>query len=188
MKTLNDLRWRIRKLILPLDDIVELLGARRYERCLDLGAGTGVFLEFLYGRGVISSGVGLDINPRYYRTINPQIRVTGEADIEGEKFDLLIFSDVLHHVEDAEEFFRKYCGRYLAPGGDVLVKDMDDESPLCRNFNKLHDLIFSGQRINDVPASFIRQRFKGEYRVIKESKKRVFLYDHYYMLLKRANG
>ncbi len=102
----------------------------RFERCLEIGAGTGYFTLNLMLAGRIGQATCTDISPGMLATLSANaqrlgLQVTTEAtDAErlpfaGESFDLVIGHAILHHIPDLARAFREFA-RVLAPDGTVL--------------------------------------------------------------------
>jgi ubiquinone/menaquinone biosynthesis C-methylase UbiE len=102
----------------------------RWERSLEIGAGTGYFSLNLLGAGVIGEATCSDISPGMLRTLRAnaeelglEVRTT-PADAErlpfdDASFDLVLGHAVLHHIPDLPRAFAEF-ERVLAPGGTVL--------------------------------------------------------------------
>ena len=101
----------------------------RYERSLEIGAGTGYFTLNLLRAGVIADAVATDISPGMLETLSASAQRLGlvvrtircEADklpVPDESFDLVFGHAVLHHVPDLDSAFAEFR-RVLKPGGTV---------------------------------------------------------------------
>jgi ubiquinone/menaquinone biosynthesis C-methylase UbiE len=102
----------------------------RFERSLEIGAGTGYFSLNLVREGVVGNAVCTDISPGMLRTLQANARRLGvpvqtvRADAErlplpDQSFDLVFGHAVLHHLPNLERAFGEFH-RVLRPGG-VLV-------------------------------------------------------------------
>jgi ubiquinone/menaquinone biosynthesis C-methylase UbiE len=102
---------------------------RRYERALEIGAGTGYFGLNLMRAGAIEEAVATDISPGMLRELSASAAELG-LDVETAcceasslpfpdgSFDLVFGHAVLHHVPDLEAAFREFR-RMLRPGGEI---------------------------------------------------------------------
>ncbi len=101
----------------------------RYERALEIGAGTGYFTLNLVRGGVIGEAVATDISPGMLETMSSSAERLGldvrtvrcEADklpFPDESFDLVFGHAVLHHLPDLEAAFAEFR-RVLRPGGTL---------------------------------------------------------------------
>jgi 2-polyprenyl-3-methyl-5-hydroxy-6-metoxy-1,4-benzoquinol methylase len=124
------LRKTLRPYILPLQEILADFQGMQFARALDIGAGTGLFLELFHRYGIIQRGLGVETNRQYFRKINEDLAIVGVDDIAGERFDLILFNDVLHHVDNKEELIRRYAADFLVDGGQVFVKEVDNRNLL----------------------------------------------------------
>lgn len=99
----------------------------RFERALEVGAGTGYFTLNLMQAGVLRSAVCMDISPGMLETLQRNAReleltvatVAGDAErlpLADESFDLVFGHAVLHHIPDLELAFAEFR-RVLRPGG-----------------------------------------------------------------------
>ena len=101
----------------------------RYERALEIGAGTGYFTLNLLRAGIVGEAVATDISPGMLRTLEDSAADLGlgvetaccEASslpFEDDSFDLVFGHAVLHHLPDLGAAFAE-LGRVLRPGGLV---------------------------------------------------------------------
>jgi SAM-dependent methyltransferase len=101
----------------------------RYERALEIGAGTGYFALNLLRAGVVGEAVATDISPGMLAKLRRSAGELGlsletaaceatELPFEDESFDLVFGHAVLHHLPDLTEGFREFR-RVLRPGGVV---------------------------------------------------------------------
>lgn len=110
-----DARWRAQSLKLILE------GTEK--RLLDLGTGTGKFLEIFLKHRSWKSAVGLDFSSRMLelarRALPGAAFISGDfhaLPFQNESFDLVISSFALRSVKDMEKFCSEVC-RILEPGG-----------------------------------------------------------------------
>src|SRR5512132_96383 len=105
-------------------------GMRRYERSLEIGAGTGYFSLNMLQAGVVGDAVCTDISPRMLDALQANARrleldVTTvacdaeELPFEDDSFDLVFGHAVLHHLPDLDRAFGEFR-RVLRPGGRLF--------------------------------------------------------------------
>jgi ubiquinone/menaquinone biosynthesis C-methylase UbiE len=107
------------------------LGRRpmRFERALEIGAGTGYFTLNLLRGGLIGEAVATDISPGMLSALDTSsaalglevetVRAeAGELPFPDESFDLVFGHAVLHHLPDLGRAFEEFA-RVLRPGGTV---------------------------------------------------------------------
>ena len=101
----------------------------RFERALEIGAGTGYFTLNLLRAGVVGQAVATDISPGMLRVLEGS---AGELGLEVEaacceaaalpfpdsSFDLVFGHAVLHHLPDLDAAFTEFR-RVLRPGGTL---------------------------------------------------------------------
>lgn len=182
----NKIRKYIRKFIFPTDEILKLIADLRLQRVLDVGAGTGMFLELLDNANLTEEGIGVEVSPQYYRKVSSRTQIIPKEQLRG-TFDLIVFNDVLHHVKDKQEFLNYYISKHLKPSGYVLVKDMRKEVTLYKYFNRFHDLVFAGELIDEISENELQETLKPNLNIIQSGTRRIFLYDHYFILFKNNN-
>jgi 2-polyprenyl-3-methyl-5-hydroxy-6-metoxy-1,4-benzoquinol methylase len=99
------LRWYRTRLTLDWGRLLKYLPA--HGRVLDVGCGVGS-LDYEIGRTCMIKVLGIELDA-----------------VEG-LFDCVLFVDVFHHVPPAEhKSLLDTCVRLLAPGGYVLIKDIE---------------------------------------------------------------
>jgi ubiquinone/menaquinone biosynthesis C-methylase UbiE len=105
-------------------------GSTRYERSLEIGAGTGYFTLNMLRAGLIERATCTDISPGMLATLSANAQRLGldvqtvSADAEqlpfdDASFDLVLGHAVLHHIPDLQRAFDEFA-RVLAPGGTLL--------------------------------------------------------------------
>jgi SAM-dependent methyltransferase len=105
-------------------------GLRRYERALEVGAGTGYFSLNMLQSGVIADAVCTDISPGMLEALEHNARrleldvgtVACDAEelpFEDASFDLVFGHAVLHHLPDLDRAFSEFR-RVLRPGGRLF--------------------------------------------------------------------
>src|SRR4051794_16171000 len=104
----------------------------RFERGLEVGAGTGYFALNLLRAGVLGHATCLDISPGMLATLRENAQRLGlnglvetvatdaeHLPFDDESFDLVFGHAVLHHLPDLDQAFREFL-RVLRPGGTLL--------------------------------------------------------------------
>ena len=105
--------------------MVELVGGTK--RVLDVGCATGYLARALVERGCVVSGVESDeqaaeeARPHLERLVLGDIEKLDVAEAFGdERFDVIVFGDVLEHLQDPLAALRG-ARKVLAPGGSVVA-------------------------------------------------------------------
>jgi SAM-dependent methyltransferase len=102
----------------------------RFDRSLEIGAGTGYFSLNLLRAGVVGEAVCTDISPGMLTALEANAARLGLAvetaacdaealPFDDERFDLVLGHAVLHHLPDLRAAFGEFR-RVLRPGGTVL--------------------------------------------------------------------
>ena len=102
----------------------------RFERALEIGAGTGYFTLNMLRAGLIDEATCSDISPGMLTTLNENAQRLGlsvqtiaagaeELPFADASFDLVFGHAVLHHIPDLERAMREFA-RVLEPGGTIV--------------------------------------------------------------------
>ncbi len=102
----------------------------RFERTLEIGAGTGYFTLNMLRAGLIDEATCSDISPGMLATLEANARRLGlevktvladaeELPFADASFDLVFGHAVLHHIPDLDRAFAEFA-RVLAPGGTIM--------------------------------------------------------------------
>ncbi len=121
---------------LKIEEVVARLGLEPGDQVADIGAGTGVFsgpLAQAVAPGGTLYAVEIDqelldyVNDRAGReNITNITAVLGEFEdpnLPSRELDLIFFHDVLHHIENRQQYLQ-VTASYLKPGGRIVVVDM----------------------------------------------------------------
>lgn len=108
----------------------ELKGEKRYIRILDVGCGNGVQMTFPLGaQGYAVTGIDMhESSIQYAKSQNSFTNVEfWKSDIKnlkevlnGQKFDAVVLSDILEHIENPSELL-KHVAQVLKPHGIILI-------------------------------------------------------------------
>ena len=112
--------------------LTKALGGRlgRYDRGLEIGAGTGYFGLNLALAGTIGDYTASDISPGMLDVLSQTAATLGveastvcseaaELPFEDERFDIVFGHAILHHLPDLDAAFREFL-RVLRPGGAIV--------------------------------------------------------------------
>lgn len=103
-------------------------------RLLDVGCGTGEFLQAARELGIDALGIDVDASiERYAKEKHGFNVVTGmldEGSFEADRFDIVVLSHVIEHLPDPNPLLA-VIRRILKPGGVFLVATPNGDSFLC---------------------------------------------------------
>src|SRR6266403_82814 len=166
---------------------------------VDLGCGTGRWLEALKGAGARSL-LGVDLSPEMLRLARPKLGSEAkivcadcaDAPLSAASCDLLLCNFVLSYVEDARQFF-EMVSKVLRPGGSLFVTDVHPQTAAGLNWRRgvrsrgefqeirtqertVSEVVSLCQKANLHVATFLEARFGDEERVVfeREGKKEYF--------------
>lgn len=155
---------RGRPYICPFHTLV--LNVPDQARVLDVGCGTGVFLNLLAASGRLKEGFGVDANgaaigqaQRAAQSIDGQPTPTFEHrrvedGLPEGTYDAVTMIDVLHHVDPAfQRAAIEAAAGKVGPGGVFLYKDMRKDQPVRAAMNRLHDLVLAREWIHYVAGN-----------------------------------
>ena len=121
---------------LKIEEVVARLGLEPGDQVADIGAGTGVFsgpLAQAVAPGGTLYAVEIDqelldyVNDRAGRenitNITTVLGEFGDPNLPSRELDLIFFHDVLHHIENRQQYLQ-VTASYLKPGGRIVVVDM----------------------------------------------------------------
>lgn len=111
--------------------IRETLANIKFDKCLEIGCGTGKNTEWLKGMG--NEIVAVDFSDEMLekakeKIISPKVQfiqadITKDWFFAHQQFDLLTFSLVLEHIEDLDDIFRK-VSKVIVPNGLVYLGEL----------------------------------------------------------------
>ena len=125
-------------------EVVAALGLRPGDVVADVGAGTGYFNPY-WSRAVGSGGavLAVDVEPRLVAHLRDRaeregtrnvVPILGSADdprLPPGAVDVAVLVNTYHHIDRRRDYFRRF-GRFLAPGGRLVIVDWraDGEVPV----------------------------------------------------------
>ncbi len=130
---------------------------------LDIGCGTGLFINLLAYKQCVGTAYGIDAAAAAIETAKTAARTLDrpaditfecrsvEAGLPEGKFDVVSMIDVLHHVQPQHQRSAlQLAASRVADGGLLLFKDIGPR-PLWRAWaNRMHDLLLAQQWISYV--------------------------------------
>ncbi len=194
---IDQLKVSYRPLICPFDDLLNLLGDRPLS-VLDIGCGSGQFALLLAEFTKVSRISGIEISEKLvanarellstYQHLKTDFHIYNGMDMPANagEFDYIFLIDVLHHIpEEIKKGFLLNIYKGMRPGATFVLKDIDRASPWVF-FNKMHDLIFSGEIGHEWAlerTSAVAQEIG--FTIVEKTKRRMYGYPHYTMVLSK---
>ena len=123
---------RYRRMFVDLDALAgTIAGLGSFDTVIEIGCGEGALLTRIMDLAPAATAVGIDIaaNPGHGysgRNTNVTFRQASVDTLvaEHQQFDLVVVSDVLHHVPLADRrTFLESCRELVASGGTIVVKE-----------------------------------------------------------------
>lgn len=147
---------RYRRLFVDLDGLAATIaGLGPFASVIEVGCGEGELMTRLMSTlGPDTSALGIDIaaNPGHGYS-GPHDHVTfrqvavAEVVVEGPRFELVVVSDVLHHIPPNERrSFLESCRSLLAPDGTIVVKEWVRRRNLAHLAAYVSDRFISGDK------------------------------------------
>jgi len=173
-------------------------------KILDVGCGSGIFLDFLNRNGWDTTGVDFDAGAVEYaraKKLNVKYGNVSEQNFPDNSFDVITLAHVIEHIYDPIGLLKE-CYRILKPNGKIIVATPNTNSLGHKNFKKYwrglepprHINVFSPESLTNAvilsgfsnPSSFTSSRiaryifnFSGEFRRINHSRNYVSRYTRF---------
>lgn len=184
------LKIKYRSLICPYISLIQKV--KYGEKVGDVGCGSGLLLLLLSEFANPSYFFGIEIKERLIKNARQLFKKSGNHHYkfelyDGEHFpeeleemDIVFLVDVLHHVPRKKQIiFLKNLSEKIKTGGRLVLKDIDGASPFVI-FNKIHDLIFSGETGNEISISnALNLLEKNGFDIVEQEKRLMYVYPHY---------
>ena len=182
----KNIYFKIRPLILPISEILSFIPHRA--SILDLGCGKGLLLEHIK---YFKSYTGVDLNVPRSDKYKDKINFVKDdcikyIDRELEDYNTFLLIDLLHHIKPNHQFiFVKKLINQMKRGDILIIKDIYPKNFVTKFWNSFHDFIISKQLINYFDFSNFENTLNNNLIILDKFHKRIFLYDHYFLVLKR---
>ncbi|MFT3980396.1 MAG: class I SAM-dependent methyltransferase [Ferruginibacter sp.] len=193
---IDGLKIRYRSLICPFISLIEMV--KPGEKVGDVGCGSGQFMLLVSEFAQPQSVYGIEISDRLVNNARSLFSTLPDGfydfeEYDGQTFpakladmDIIFLVDVLHHVPFAhqKDFIRNLVAT-MKPGARLVLKDINAESMLVY-CNKMHDMIFAGEIGNEIKMKAAIDLLESSgLTVIKQEKRRMYVYPHYTLVGKK---
>ena len=177
--------FKLRPLILPIDDILSFIPEKA--NILDLGCGKGLLLSYLKHFNTYT-GVDLNIPIKSNSTNINYVKSDCNKYLDGNlsHFNTFLLIDLLHHIKPSEQFHfvnKLFIG--MKKNDILIIKDIYPKNFITKFWNAFHDLIVSKQFISYFDFKNIENIIPKNTILLKNYHRRIFLYDHYFLIIKR---
>lgn len=195
---IDGLKIRYRPLVCPFQELFAQV--KPGDRIADIGCGSGQLSLLLKKFTGVSEIFGIEISERLVNNANALLDSEPETIpyrfevYNGRDFpskiascNLVFLVDVLHHVppEMQDDFIINLC-KAMSPGSKLVLKDIDGSSPLVF-FNKLHDIVFSGELGHELKRNAaIELARRAGFKLLSNFTKRTLFYPHYFLVLEKS--
>lgn len=184
------LKIRYRPLICP---IVELISeVKDDDSVFDIGCGNGQFAYLLNKYKKLKLLKGIDITPNLIanaKLLFDGVNKNGDVIFEVydgfvfpndmRNYDVIFLIDVLHHINPELQInFLQKIYESMNVGSRLILKDINASS-LFVLFNKIHDLVFSGEIGKEREKNWLQEKLSTiGFSVMKVETKQMFVYPH----------
>jgi SAM-dependent methyltransferase len=195
---IDTLKIRYRPLICPFRDLFPFV--KEGDIVGDIGCGSGQFALLLNKFTPMKEVYGVEISKRLVKNARKLFASEpGRCPHRFEEYDgkhfppdmracnLFFLIDVLHHVPPADQqAFLNAIYALMRPGTKLILKDINGASPFVI-FNKLHDLVFSGEigKERSVRVAGEMARRAG-FEIITTFTRLTAVYPHYVLVLEKS--
>ena len=186
MEIPKNIYFKLRPLILPINDILNLVP--KNANILDLGCGKGLMLNqlkhFKTYTGVDKKNIKLESNKENIRFIKSDCIEYINKDLN--HFDTFLLIDLLHHIKPSKQiiFVDKLLDS-MKKDDILIIKDIHPKNLFTKYWNAFHDLIVSKEFIHYFDFDNLEKSRKKNTTILNKYHKRIFLYDHYFLTIKR---
>tara|TARA_B100000989_G_C19502858_1_gene455058 strand:+ start:266 stop:829 length:564 start_codon:yes stop_codon:yes gene_type:complete len=186
MEIPKNIYFKLRPFILPVNEI--LSNIPQNSNILDLGCGKGLLLNHIKN---FKSYTGVDLNVPLLNSKDNNINFIKDdciryIDKKLNFFDTFLVIDLLHHIKSDEQliFLNKLLNS-MKKGDTLIIKDINPKNFITKFWNVFHDFIISKEFINYFDFNNFENLLQSQSLVFKKYHKRIFLYDHFFLIIKR---
>jgi ubiquinone/menaquinone biosynthesis C-methylase UbiE len=152
-------------------EVLKLLSLSPGARVVDLGAGTGYFLQSL-GTAVGEKGRVLAVDAerkmiehvkkraaeKRWRNVEARLVPANDPQLEANGWDRILIVNTWHHIDDRAAYTQKLA-RALVPGGVLLIVDFTPESDIGP---PLHHRLTADEVVGELEAGGLSARIENE--------------------------
>ena len=176
--------FKIRSFILPIGDILKWIPINAC--ILDLGCGKGILANYIKN---FNTYLGVDLVVPLSDDAKIKFKKSNclnfiNNDIS--KYNTFLIIDLLHHIpKKLQESFLFNLTSKMKSGDILIIKDINPKNLFTKFCNAFHDLLISKQIIRYFNFSHFEENITSDLMIKKKYFKRIFVYDHYFLILKK---
>lgn len=191
---LDKIKIGYRPYVCPFSELLDIIPENT--SVFDIGCGNGMFLFLVskfkcpkalggieISKNLIQNATEILESPEVNRENKISLHVFDGQTIPKEIcfYENIFMIDVLHHIPKTDQMkFLATVSTHMSIGSKLILKDIDEDRFLLSKFNKLHDLLFSGEIGHELSSNFVLKKLaQMGLKVHSLHKKRMFLYPHY---------
>ncbi len=177
--------FKLRPKILPINNILSFIPYN--SSILDLGCGKGLLVNYIKN---FNSYTGVDLHVIKDNS-RPKVRFLKRDCTEFVKekintYNTFLIIDLIHHIPRDKQFtFLNDVIMNSKPGDLIIIKDINPRGLIFKFWNSFHDLVIAKQVINYLDFEKFKNSLTHDIKIIDNYHKRVFLYDHYFLVLQK---
>ena len=191
------LKIKYRPVICPFDTLLSYADGKK--SVFDIGCGSGQFCALVAKNTAVERIMGIEINARLVENANRLSRSFRNLKTlifrffdgriipeEISEYEIVYMIDVFHHIPPGQQLaFMEQLHRKMKPGAILVFKDINAGNPLVL-FNKIHDLVFSGESGNEISKNHALKLLVHIGFVIEKTLvKTLFFYPHYFIVCRK---
>ena len=177
--------------ICPFDQLLELLPDE--VSVFDIGCGNGMFLSLVAHYCKPKALGGVEISEKLIRNAKELLLKISEkkpflSTYDGKslpdtlaQYNYIFLIDVFHHVpaNDQKKIISEIYLK-MKTGATFVLKDIDASKKILVKFNKLHDMILSGETGNEISLAEAQEQLTNTgFKILSSEYKRMLVYPHY---------
>lgn len=188
-----------RPYICPFGELLELIPERA--AVFDIGCGSGMFLslvsKFKHPRALGGIEISQKLIDNAETLLGDLDNATAQISLQtfdGQdvpqtiaSYDYIFLIDVIHHIPQENQIgFLESIYEKMSSGSKLILKDIDAGRPILSKFNRLHDLLLSGETGHELRSEYTAgELVRIGFTTSPTIKKRTLVYPHYTIICEK---